>query len=314
MSAGHSSDGMRRILGADDSNLPLEEALFLERLLFFYEQSLNEVRAFAVREGRSYEEVQHRISQLHCQSLFGAGNPDNRAQQTDILKSISQQLEFLQTLCGLQSFYLAVNPGDAVDPGFLGGTLLGREFWRGYRGCGEPGARAFKEFCKNAAGPPKPSTSACSAAAPPAPVPGVQPAGGAALKKSPASALKAEVYLAVRTAVRAASGVRTAEMKWSNHANLSTYGVELLGWPPDVPMRNPSTLSVAQNQAILDALNSGSMRFRRIGQEDVLTHSTLDIAEDMNDDALFEDAIDFTGALGNDTLDTGEEPRKRKRE
>ncbi|EKM58300.1 uncharacterized protein PHACADRAFT_252511 [Phanerochaete carnosa HHB-10118-sp] len=40
--------------GADP---PLEEALFLERLLFLYEQSLNEIRTFARREGRSYEEV-----------------------------------------------------------------------------------------------------------------------------------------------------------------------------------------------------------------------------------------------------------------
>lgn len=45
------------IMAPDVASLPLEEALFLERLVFFYEQNLIEIRAFANREGRSYEEV-----------------------------------------------------------------------------------------------------------------------------------------------------------------------------------------------------------------------------------------------------------------
>lgn len=40
-----------------DDDPSLDDALFLERLKFFYEQSLTDIRAFAQREGRPYEEV-----------------------------------------------------------------------------------------------------------------------------------------------------------------------------------------------------------------------------------------------------------------
>ena len=52
---GSSSSGS--IIGAESTASSLDESLFTERLLFFYEQSLGEVRAFAQREWRSYEEV-----------------------------------------------------------------------------------------------------------------------------------------------------------------------------------------------------------------------------------------------------------------
>ena len=55
--------------------------------------------------------------------------------------------------------------------------------------------------------------------------------------------------------------MRTAEMRWKNQSNLETYGVRLVGWPADIPMQNPSTLSAAQNTQILNALNEGSMQF-----------------------------------------------------
>ena len=44
-------------LEPNEADLPLEDALFLERLRIFYEQGLTEIRAFAQREGRPYEEV-----------------------------------------------------------------------------------------------------------------------------------------------------------------------------------------------------------------------------------------------------------------
>ena len=44
-------------LGHNEADLPLEDALFLERLKIFYEQGLSEIRAFAQREGRPYEQV-----------------------------------------------------------------------------------------------------------------------------------------------------------------------------------------------------------------------------------------------------------------
>lgn len=51
-------------LGQNDAELPLEDALFVERLKFFYEQGLTEIRAFAQREGRPYDQVSNTIS--HC--------------------------------------------------------------------------------------------------------------------------------------------------------------------------------------------------------------------------------------------------------
>ena len=41
---------------------------------------------------------------------------------------MSQELESLETLAGVQSFFLVVNPHDPDDQGFLGGTVVGREF------------------------------------------------------------------------------------------------------------------------------------------------------------------------------------------
>jgi hypothetical protein len=52
-------------------------------------------------------------------------------------------------------------------------------------------------------------------------------------------------------------------MKWKNPDQLSAYGVQLFGWPPDVPRTNPSTLSVSQNRLLLEALQIGVLRFIR---------------------------------------------------
>jgi len=54
-------------------------------------------------------------------------------------------------------------------------------------------------------------------------------------------------------------------MRWKNQGNLETYGVQLVGWPIDIPMQNPSTLSAAQNTQILNALNEGTMQFLPLG-------------------------------------------------
>lgn len=69
--------------------------------------------------------------------------------------------------------------------------------------------------------------------------------------------------------LRRASQNRKAEMKWTNHARLEeNYRIRLVGWPPDLPLKNPSALSVGQNQAIMDAIVGGNMRFERIGGEE----------------------------------------------
>lgn len=134
---------------------------------------------------------------------------------TRILRSISRALESLLSIGGLESFFLAVDPYDPTDEGFLGGTLLGREFWRGHRGCGAAGARAFQTHCqKSIAGqlPLPQEVPAYPIAVPPTShihVPVVQPTN--AVKKSPASTLKTEVYASVRNALRSVIGICTGD-------------------------------------------------------------------------------------------------------
>ena len=101
----------------------------------------------------------------------------------------------------LQSFFLVVNPNDPADEGFLGGTLIGREFWRGHRGCGTAGAQAFKLHCKNATtgfGPINDATAI--------PLLPIRTVGTQSVlvppRKGPASSIKAEVYANVRAALR----------------------------------------------------------------------------------------------------------------
>lgn len=55
-------------------------------------------------------------------------------------------------------------------------------------------------------------------------------------------------------------------MKWTNHARLeSLYHVQLVGWPTDVPVQNPSGMTVGQMNTLLDALRDGNLKFKRIG-------------------------------------------------
>ena len=63
---------------------------------------------------------------------------------------------------------------------------------------------------------------------------------------------------------RSASGVRSAEMKWSNPERLDAYGVRLIGWPEGVPAQNPSHFKASQNKVLLEALQNGSMRFEKV--------------------------------------------------
>ena len=64
----------------------------------------------------------------------------------NVLLSTSRVLESLQATSGVQSFVLAINPNDAEDEGFLGGSSLGREFWRSLRGGGTAGVKAMKSL------------------------------------------------------------------------------------------------------------------------------------------------------------------------
>ncbi len=102
---------------------------------------------------------------------------------------------------------------------------------------------------------------------------------------------------------REASGIRTAEMKWTNHTKLDTFGVRLVGWPASVPTQNPSQLSVVQNQAILDAIVSGSMSFvslnpRQAQEHDASGSSSAGYQEPtpQAEVDVFRDTLDFSWA------------------
>ncbi|RPD74796.1 hypothetical protein L226DRAFT_571079 [Lentinus tigrinus ALCF2SS1-7] len=285
----------------------------MERLDMLYEQSLAELRAFAEREGRAYEEsewlqVKRRMAELHSRSLFddavesSSAAADRKELIGRVLRAISQELESLDTLAGLQSFFLVVNPNDPADEGFLGGTIKGREFWRGHRGCGVAGAQAFKAQCTRVQSQLATPTTIS------APLPTTLPLSTSVLsrKRPQAREVKSELYGAMRDALRTASGIRNAEMKWTNHSKLDIYGVRLVGWPENVPRQNPSTLSVAQNKLLLDLLNEGKISFSYLeGVQSSVPTVSADEAPNRDEDAMFEDSIDYTWVSEETQEDVG---------
>jgi hypothetical protein len=112
-----------------------------------------------------------------------------------VLCDVSRILESLYEVSGIQSFLLAVDPNNPSDDGFLGGTVVGREFWRGLRGGGEAGAKAFRSHCLREleSNPPPafPNTEGPSSRS-----------SSASVKQAPAKSLKNDLYEHVRTALR----------------------------------------------------------------------------------------------------------------
>jgi len=240
------------------------DGLFLERLEAFMEKGLADIRAFARRENRPFDEIRLQVAEWHNRYLFkrdptvqDTANQSDRV--TSVLFDTSRTLESLCQVSGVHSFILAVDPTDPADRGFLGGTLLGREFWRGLRSGGELGAKNFRLHCLGTThttddGPtPDPPTTSAD--------PG--PSSSTKRLAMTANAVKTEIYASVRSALRTTSGIRNAEMKWTNHDRLSAYGVRIVGWPRDIPFQNPSTLTVSQNKVLLDCLQTGSLHFVR---------------------------------------------------
>lgn len=109
----------------------------------------------------------------------------------NVLRSTSQTLESLQVTAGIQSFLLAINPNDAEEEGFLGGSSLGREFWRSLRGGGTAGAKALKSLAISAL---QDSTLSSQAA--------LHGTGIPSRQRETAHSLKSEVYARVRTLLR----------------------------------------------------------------------------------------------------------------
>jgi len=316
------------------------DGLFLERLDAF---CLAEMKAFSEREHRSFEETRQHIAEWHSKFLFqpsavsvlGTTSENDRerlARVRSVLCDISRMLESLYDASGVQSFLLAVDPhyDNAVDSGaFLGGSIHGREFWRGLRGGGEAGAKAFKLHCTKHVELSLNSDEDTASSGKTSQTP--------SSKTLPARSLKTELYESVRKALRSVSGVRNAEMKWSNHERLDIYGVTLVGWPSDIPVQNPSALKLHQNKQLLEALENGTMRFEKV----VSSMSTSNCnprtetppaddmpppPEDLETDS-FSWAIQYEGSTSSNhqgqtvrtqepsilVWDSGQRPRKRPR-
>lgn len=91
-------------------------------------------------------------------------------------------------------------------------------------------------------------------------------------------------------------------MKWTNPERLDVYGVRLEGWPEGVPAQNPSTLRVNQNKVLLEAVQSGSMKFVKIFPDPDDSHDTPTAGDT---DAANED---FSWAYDADALPTSTSP------
>ncbi|KAI3604801.1 hypothetical protein WG66_008672 [Moniliophthora roreri] len=307
---------------------PLDE-LFLERFEAFMEKCLIDLRAFSEREERPYEEMRIRAAEWHSNYLFSprefvSTTTDNNHIATDklaetrnirnILIQVSRVLESLNETCGMQSFFLAVIPHDPTSEGFLGGTVEGREFWRGLRGGGEHGATTFKQHCTKqmqVAAVKSPSTIGTAGVAPS----NSTSSAKASPKQSSAKSVKLELYESVRKALRSVSGIRNAEMKWTQPDRLYTYGVRLVGWPPDIPTQNPSSLNSSQNKRLLELLQSGTMKFIK-----TLVGAPTDMVSDTNQEQLpleqenHDDLFTWININGDPPCDSGEvRPAKKLR-
>jgi len=85
---------------------------------------------------------------------------------------------------------------------------------------------------------------------------------------------------------RSASGIRNAEMKWTNPERLDVYGVRLVGWPPSIPAQNPSSLKLTQNKQLLEYLQNGTMRFEKLLITDDLG---IDVANNSDEAEVTDD-------------------------
>jgi hypothetical protein len=92
---------------------------------------------------------------------------------------------------------------------------------------------------------------------------------------------------------RTASGIRNAEMKWTNPERLDVYGVRLVGWPPSIPAQNPSSMKLSQNKQLLECLQNGTMRFEKSimtpGSTDDLGSSSIGVANNLEEAEVTDD-------------------------
>lgn len=259
------------------------------------EKSLADIRAFSERENRDYEETRRLVAKEHIAYLFRPQQPERQELVGSILMDMSTALETLNAVAGTEAFLLAVDPADSTAESFLGGSLIAREFWRGLRHGGDAGAKSFRQYCLKAQStPPQPSDSSTQQA----------------------RQVKSQLYDLVRQSLRTVSGVRHAEMKWTNHSRLSLYGVALIGWPEHIPTQNPSTLKTSLNKQLLQLLKDGTMYFVRIASAPEQPTMTASNQESESSESLSwaihdDDEDDDESSTRSDSPDA--RPRKRTR-
>ncbi|TFK27129.1 hypothetical protein FA15DRAFT_666625 [Coprinopsis marcescibilis] len=282
-----------------------EDGLYLERLESFMDKCLAEIKAFSEREMRPFDETRRSVAEWHAKYLFQPQMESSKAAilpiaekrqyVRSVLMDTSRILETLAETSGTQSFFLAVDPPDPLDHGFLGGSLKGREFWRSLRYGGEHGAKAFKQQCLKSG---TESDSLLYNVAP-ASVANSSQISQASSSNTPARTVKAHLYDTVRKALRSASGIRNAEMKWTNPERLDTYNVRLVGWPEDIPFQNPSCLKTDQNRRLLESFKSGTTKFHNVRMNHT---SHPEDQSQANEDDDFSWAFDPNGGSSPDSV------------
>ncbi|KAF8751832.1 hypothetical protein RHS01_08453 [Rhizoctonia solani] len=203
---------------------------FEDRLRSLMRRQGDELRAFAEREARNVDEV-------------------------NTITRMDAALEHLHQALGYDGFLAVVTPVDADgDGGITAGTKVGLEFWKGLRGGGLAGLKSLKLRCKAS----RETMGALS-----------DRLGGNTNSTTTSTAsrksldIKQELNSAMRNALREAAGDPLAEMRWTKPDQLEGYGVRIIGWPPEIALRNPSNNPVRDNKTLLQLLKSGQLRFVR---------------------------------------------------
>ncbi|KAG8750299.1 hypothetical protein FRC11_010539 [Ceratobasidium sp. 423] len=252
---------------------------FEDRLRSLMRRQGDELRAFAEREGRNVDEVGSIVLSMFSYSLIrifystikirsqAAGMATTSPHEflysvamqpltpQDTITRMDAALEHLHQALGYDGFLAVVTPVDADgDGGITAGTKIGLEFWKGLRGGGLAGLKSLKLRCKanreTMGGIPERLGTSTVVAAP-----------STASRKS--LDIKQELNSAMRNALREAAGDPLAEMRWTKPEQLEGYGVRIIGWPPEIALRNPSNNPVRDNKTLLQLLKSGQLRFVR---------------------------------------------------
>ncbi|CAE6434518.1 unnamed protein product [Rhizoctonia solani] len=251
------TDGTSQYHNTTGTGEPSDGTTLEDRLRSLMRRQGDELRAFAEREGRSVDEIRSQAAGLANASphefLYSVAMQPLTPQDT--ITRMDAALEHLHHALGYDGFLAIVTPVDADgDGGITAGTKVGLDFWKGLRGGGLAGLKSLKLRCKA-------TRDTIST------LPDRLGANTNTTVVSTASRksldIKQELNSAMRNALREAAGDPLAEMRWTKPEQLEGYGVRIIGWPPEIALRNPSNNPVRDNKTLLQLLKSGQLRFVR---------------------------------------------------